>query len=319
MQINLRDIDYFLACAKHGRLSLAAEALNVGSPTVVKAIRRLEDEFHIELLESASRNARLTPWAVNFADAVQGLSAGYADAVRVISEMKSQKTSVFRIGFPDPGRARQMALPLSVLLREQPGLRLKIRMGQPDRLMSKAVREGDLDVAMVPIYEAVPDGCDSFEVGQDPFLAVVRAGHPLASKQGLVMTDLAPFAWSLAAPYSPITLWLNAVYEHFGMGPPEIAVENEFASLFSLTLISSNDLITVAPRSVIALAEPKDLYVLPLPALRRQRPIVFLTRANATQSPMLRAFLDVMMSAVAKLPVPPQEPWEEGLDSPVAV
>jgi len=49
----------------------------------------------------------------------------------------------------------RVALLLSTLLREQPGLRLKIRMGQPDRLMSKAVREGDLDVAMMPIYEAV--------------------------------------------------------------------------------------------------------------------------------------------------------------------
>ncbi|ABM60298.1 LysR family transcriptional regulator [Verminephrobacter eiseniae] len=123
MQIDLRDIDYFLACAMHGRVTLAAEALDVGSPVVIEAIRRLEEEFNIELLTPACRHSSLTPWALNFADAVRGLSAGYADAVRVISEMKSQKTSVLRIGFPDPGRARQMALPLSTLLREQPGLR----------------------------------------------------------------------------------------------------------------------------------------------------------------------------------------------------
>src|SRR6218665_688633 len=103
MQIDLRDIDYFLACAMHGRVTLAAEALDVGSPVVIEAIRRLEEEFNIELLTPACRHSSLTPWALNFADAVRGLSAGYADAVRVISEMKSQKTSVLRIGFPDPG------------------------------------------------------------------------------------------------------------------------------------------------------------------------------------------------------------------------
>lgn len=316
MDIKLRDVDYFLAWARHGGLAPAAETLNVGAATVVKAIQRLEESFDIELLQPESREARLTPWALNFAEAVQGLSARYADALRVISEMKGQRTSVFRIGFPDPGRARPMAGPLSMLLQASPGLRLKIRMGQPDRLMAQAVRDGDLDIAMMPVYEAVPEGCDSVEVGRDPLLPVVRAGHPLAQKASLLLADLVPYAWSLAAAHAPITLWLNEAYARSGLAAPEIAVENEYASLFSLSLLRANDLITVIPRSVLALAAPGEFRVLPLPALRRQRSIVFLTRAQATQSPLLRSFLDAMVQAAATLPIPPAQPWEEGLDPP---
>ena len=300
MDFNLQDVDCFLSCVKQGSLSLGAKALNLNTQVVVRAIRRLEAEFNLVLLEPGARVARLTPVAAQFALTVQGLSAGYAQAVQVIADMKAQKTSVFRIGFPDPGRARVMAQPLSRLLESYPNLRLKIRMGQPDRLMAQAIRDGDLDIAMMPIYEAVPDGCEAVEVGSDPNLPVVRSGHPLAHRPSLALADLAPYAWALAGQHTPITQGLNAAYESAGLAPPRIAVENEFASLFSLSLIQFNDLLTIVPRSVLALADPDAFHVLPLAELRRERTVAFLTRTNATQSPLLRTFLDALVDIARK-------------------
>lgn len=309
MDINLRDVDCFLACARLGRLSLAAQELNVAVPTIVKAIRRLEEEFHIELLEPG-RQAQLTPWALDFAVAVRGLSAGYADALRVVSEVKAQRVG-FRIGFPDPGRARQMVQPLSELVRDHPGLRLKIRMGQADLAMIRAVREGELDIAVMPISGPIPDGCDGVAVGVDPSVPVVRAGHPLSLMPSPELADLAPYGWSLAGPHSPVTRWLCATYQHAGLAPPEIVVENEYASLFSLSLVQANDLLTLAPRSVLALAEPGVFSILPIRALHRPRKVVFLTRANAIASPLTRAFLDAMVEAASKLSTWGWDSWAE--------
>jgi DNA-binding transcriptional LysR family regulator len=300
MDFNLQDVDCFLSCVKQGSLSLGAQALNLSVPTVVRAIRRLETEFNLVLLEPGARGARLTPVAAQFAQTAQGLSAGYAQAIQVIADMRVQKTSVFRIGFPDPGRARSMAQPLSLLLESYPDLRLKIRMGQPDRLMAQAIRDGDMDIAMMPVYESVPEGCEAVAVGSDPNLPVVRSGHPLAHRPSLALADLAPYGWSLAGQHTPITQALNAAYENAGLAPPRIAVENEFASLFSLSLVQFNDLLTIVPRSVLVLADPGTFHILPLAELRRERTIAFLTRTHATKSPLLRTFLNALVAIASK-------------------
>lgn len=299
MDFNLQDVECFMACIKQGRVSLGAKALNLPVPTVLKAIQRLEKEFNLVLLEPNSRDSKLTPVAEQFAGSIKGLSAGHAAAMQTIENMKVQKTSVFRVGFPDPGRARVMAGPLSLLLKQYPHLRLKIRMGQPDRLMAQAIRDGELDIAMMPIYEAVPEGCEAVEVGSDPNLPVVRAGHPLADRATLALADLAPYTWVLAGQHTPITQGLNEVYEKAGLPPPTISVENEFASLFSLSMVEFNDLLTIVPRSVLTLAEPGTFHVLPLPELRRERTVAFITRVHATRSPLLRAFLEAMVTIAA--------------------
>jgi len=58
--VNLRDLEYALAVAKHGHFSRAAEACDVSQPTLSGQIRKLEDELGLQIFERDGRHVRVT-------------------------------------------------------------------------------------------------------------------------------------------------------------------------------------------------------------------------------------------------------------------
>ena len=60
MNISLKDVSYFLAVAGTTRLSEAADICEVTQPAISKAMRRLEGELGLTLLERHARGTRLT-------------------------------------------------------------------------------------------------------------------------------------------------------------------------------------------------------------------------------------------------------------------
>lgn len=58
--IDIKQIQYFIACAERGSFSSAAEALFTTQPNVSKAIKGLEEALEIRLFERHPRGIRLT-------------------------------------------------------------------------------------------------------------------------------------------------------------------------------------------------------------------------------------------------------------------
>ena len=101
MNIGLRDIGYFLCVAETGSLSRAAETWEVGQPAISKAIRRLELELGLTLLERHARGARLSAAGQNFLPVAKNLHAGHGEAQRLAGEMRAQRAGLLRIGVTD--------------------------------------------------------------------------------------------------------------------------------------------------------------------------------------------------------------------------
>src|SRR5919199_3446734 len=61
MTPELRLIRYFLAVAQEGNVTRAAERLHLAQPSLSAAIRQLERQLGVELLERVGRGVALTP------------------------------------------------------------------------------------------------------------------------------------------------------------------------------------------------------------------------------------------------------------------
>lgn len=299
MSFVLGDVDHFLAVVAAGSLSEAAATTTLPPATLSKAVQRLEDEFGLQLFEPNSRKKRLTTAGLRFLEVARNLSAGHGDAIRVTSEMLYEKGGLLRIGFADLTRAQAVADALAGLLREHPKLRVRLRIGQPDRLMIQAVRSGELDIAVLSTNGDPVEGCDCLVFGVDRCRPVVRAGHPLSLLAKVELADLQDYEWILATPPSGIRRQLSAVFASHKLKPPKVTVEAEAYSDFHLSLVRSTNLITLAPLASLKAVGGNGLHVLDLPALQLPRTGVAMTRTGAVSSPLLVAFRDALVSASA--------------------
>ncbi len=58
--MNIRNLEYLVALAKHRHFQRAAEACNVSQPTLSAQLRKLENELGLQLLERTTRRIRFT-------------------------------------------------------------------------------------------------------------------------------------------------------------------------------------------------------------------------------------------------------------------
>ncbi len=58
--MELRDIQSFIEVANHQSFTKAAEHSYLSQPSLSKAVKKLEEEFHMELLERSTRHIQLT-------------------------------------------------------------------------------------------------------------------------------------------------------------------------------------------------------------------------------------------------------------------
>ena len=59
--MDLRQLEYFAAVARHRHFTRAAEELYVTQPALSQQVRRLERELGLELLKRTSSGVELTP------------------------------------------------------------------------------------------------------------------------------------------------------------------------------------------------------------------------------------------------------------------
>lgn len=301
MAFTLKDIDHFLAVAKVGHRAHLAQALNLTPSALTKAIHRVEFAFGLALFERNARGAHLTQAGQRFLEVAQRLSTGYADATRVVAQMRDRRSEFLRIGFSSAAQALQMSETIAELLDAHPGLRLSCRIELPPPLIVQGLRNGELDMGIISSMASVPMGLKSMALGNDPLLPIVRSDHPLAPGKTLTLSDLRPYRWALASSSSAVGDALKALFDSEGLSPPVVAIQSDQASEFALLLARHANLITLASRSLWNAASREGLCTLTVPKLRIVPSVQLLTRSGAHWTPLAKAFRDALAAGAQSM------------------
>ncbi|WP_417469413.1 hydrogen peroxide-inducible genes activator [Maricaulis sp.] len=185
----LRQLQFLLALAEHGSFSRAAEAVFVTQPTLSAAIKELEANLGVVLVERGARGAILTPAG----------EAVLTRARRVMTEAEDLVIAAQAAGEPLAGPFKLGVIPtiapfllprvLPTVRREFPKLELYLREDLTQRLYD-ALLERRLDAALVALPFEV-SMIETHVLGADEFLFCCEASHPLANKPTLNSADLA--------------------------------------------------------------------------------------------------------------------------------
>jgi len=185
--VELQQLRYFLALARLGNFTRAAEACHVAQPTLSQQIGKLERELGTPLFDRLGRASALTGAGRALRDRVEQALAILDDAKEcVCADAVAGRLTVAAIPTVAPYFLPKV---LVAFAAKNPGARLEVREETTADCLAGLTAGGiDLAVLAMPVRG---DHLESRTLFTEELLLAVRAGHPLATKSQVRMRDLA--------------------------------------------------------------------------------------------------------------------------------
>ena len=177
--MTLTELKYIVAVAREKHFGKAAEACFVSQPTLSVAVKKLEDELELKLFERSAGEVTVTPLGDEIVRQAQSVLEQAAEIKEIAKRGKDPLGGPLKLGviytigpylLPDLVRQNIALTPqMPLMLQENFTVRLleMLRTGEIDCAIL-AEPFPDTGLAMAPLYD-------------EPFVAAVPAGHPLAA------------------------------------------------------------------------------------------------------------------------------------------
>lgn len=174
--MTLTDLRYIVALARERHFGRAAQRCHVSQPTLSVAIKKLEDELGIGIFERDSRDIRVTPVGAQIVAQAERVLAEAARITELAAQGKDHLSGPLRLGAIYTVGPYLLPRLVPLLIQHAPQMALVLQENFTDRLLD-ALRQGEMDVIIMALpHEEV--GLVSLPVYDEPFRAVVPAGHP---------------------------------------------------------------------------------------------------------------------------------------------
>ncbi len=190
--MELRHLAYFVAVAEEGSFTRAATRLHVVQSGVSAAIKALERELDAPLLERTSKRVALTDAGTALLPRAR-LALDAARAARdAVDEVRGGLRGTVRMGTLTSIGLVDLPALLGRFHRTHPGVTLQLTVSTRGSAgLVDALTDGTLDLALVSVPGRPPAGVHLRQLLRHPMEVVLPAGHRLAARPVVHITDLA--------------------------------------------------------------------------------------------------------------------------------
>jgi len=285
--MELRHLRYFIAVAEEGGLLSAAQRrLNTSQPSLSRQIRDLEAEIGVELLERQARGVALTPAGRVFLDHARLALLQVDAAIDGARRAAQPERPALAIGFLVGLEVTWLPHLLRIIHQEAPETEVTLcSLSSPE--LALALMRGKLDMAFLrPEKQSL--GLSFKLLAKEPLIAVLPAGHRLASRKKIRPQDLAREIYVSSSRTSPV---LQSVIEDYASAAGiTLKAKYEGENISSaMSLVASTGGVTLVPLYAQNILAPNVV----ARAFEGEPPTVDLTLgyAEANSSPLLRQVL----------------------------
>jgi DNA-binding transcriptional LysR family regulator len=285
--MELRQLAYFSAVARHRHFTRAAAEVRVAQPALSQQIRRLEAELDVELFRRSTRSVELT-------EAGEVL---LARAAVVLSEVEAARQELSQLEGLLRGRVSLGSLPLASLgvpamleefRRVYPGVSMHLHEQSLDIILPM-LRRDELDLAFAM---ASPGSLGSEMTArvlyEEELVAVMSPSHPLGGRTAVRVEELA------ADPligFRPGSALRRAVDEQLARADPAPEYAFETFELETIRSLASHGLgVALLPAGYVGAAGPEVASARMRPRVRI--PISLVWRSERRHTPASQAFLE---------------------------
>lgn len=296
IKIDPRRLLDFLAVARSGSFSGAAEAYNVSQPALSQSIAILERELGLRTLERGRQGAKLTDFGealITHAQALESLLKRAEEEARLRS---LGLQGALAIGITPVTAVDFVPRALKQLMEEAPNASVSVIEGL-DREIIDMLRTRRLDL----VISRIGIGQDFPEIEEERlFLAdwklIMRRGHRLDDGRPLRLADLADAQWVLPAGGSAFREQMEFVFAAVGMRWPVRGVSTNSILAIKSIVMNGDGISVMAGRLVEVEVGSGYLTAVPLVDVGVRRPVGLMWRKDDELAPLVQRFMQIVRS-----------------------
>lgn len=286
--MNLRALRAFVEVVRQGGFSQAAEVVSLTQSTVSKAVKTLEEELGMPLLNRLGHKNELTAAGKIAYRRASVLLAESNDLIAEINDLRGLKRGQLRIGLPPVGCGVLFAAMFAAYRSRYPDIEIELT-----EYGSKKLREcldaGEVDLAALLL--PVDEGFDYQPVRNEPLMAVLPLNHPLARRKRIDFSDLADAPFILFEAGFALNAKILAACELKGVTPKVTARSGQID--FIVDLVAAGLGVAFLPRMLAHKHQHAGIALIPLDEPHTDWHIALAWRASAHLPPAARAWLDL--------------------------
>jgi DNA-binding transcriptional LysR family regulator len=221
--VELRQLEIFIAVARRGSFSRAAEDLYLSQPALSQHVRRLEEELGVALLHRTSQGAELTPAGAELLPRAEAILADVRRARAVMHDHAGVARGVARVAAA-AGDALRLPAILAAFHRDHPGIRIALRQASAGEVADLA-RRGAVDVAVAGLRDADAAGAPGAPglvvtpLADEPLVVVAAPGDDLVAGGPVDASRLRTQPLILAERDSALRATVLAACQRAGFSP----------------------------------------------------------------------------------------------------
>ena len=229
--LDLRRIRFFVEVVRQGGFSPAAKVLFATQSAVSKAVKLLESELGLRLLDRVGTRVQLTDAGhVVFERGVKLLAAA-AELRQELAELDGLPSQTLRIGFGRMGTSALLARTIEEFRRRFPRVKMDLQVYGRRELVAR-MHAGDFDLVVSP--DTLPEEFGGEVVLRDRLVALLPGAHPLAGRETLSLQDLHGMPLILFEDGSSANALLLQEFARAGSRPEVVACSSQVELLFEL-------------------------------------------------------------------------------------
>jgi DNA-binding transcriptional LysR family regulator len=286
--MELRTLRVFVEVVRQGGFSQAAKVVFATQSTVSKAIKQLEDELGVPLLDRLGRRSTLTaPGEAVYQRALKIL-AEKDDLVAELDELRGLKRGTLRLGIPPVG-TMLFAPVFAAYHSRYPGI--DVRLVEPTGDQAKAMLlTGSVDLisALLP----VSDEFEWQEIRNEPLAALLPLSHPLVGKKSIELPHLRETPFILFDASFALHRLVMSACSRRGFEPTIVAASSQVD--FMIELAASGLGVAILPRIVVERRNHPAIGVIPLLEPELEWRLAMAWRRGGYLSPAAKAWLSLL-------------------------
>jgi DNA-binding transcriptional LysR family regulator len=246
--MELRDLRTFATVLELRGMTRAARRLHVVQSAVSQAIKRLEQEYGLQLLERRSDGVYPTAAGLELGGHAQRILDSVARLDEDMASFRGHSKGVANVGVVSTLAATLVAPLVRAADQELPDVKLRVKEGVAGELL-EALRLARLDlVAVVSPVEV--EELTFVSTGELDLYFIVPPGHSFADRDEVAFADAAAELWISFSPSNPGRRWLDDNSRKAGFRPLIAAEIETFTQMKAF--VEAGHGIMLAPRELVA-------------------------------------------------------------------